>query len=464
MRTVFDQCAKQLAREALEGWGHLETQREVLPEVQAIDIAFEPSGVPLPERLGLLGQMARAACMLEPYSEAPSEHDLADCVLRQLAWHRERLRKTAPEERPGLPRPWLWVLSAQPLKKMLGRFGFVAPSEAPEGDEPWPTGFYLLAPAHRVGLVLLPDLPRQPQTLLLRMMGRGGTRAGAIEDAFALPDDDPRKTMIAQLVMRLRIELPTNLFQQEGLMSTQAASLYDQFISNLKQEGRVEGRMEGRMEGRKQDLRRILERRFGAGHAWATKLDACQSEAVLDEVLDVALGAGVGRGGQIVWEPKLAREGAGRRQEPRLELSVGQDDLDLAVWTRGLCELEELGPLLGWAIVVGVQEDQDAAVGLGAPREHVERAVELVWSLEHLAARQAIGRQDLNPRLGGEALREAAQEDGERLHLAVALDDRSELAGGHGASLGYASGIWAGLMRACGSIQSCCARSISPPV
>ena len=44
----------------------------------------------------------------------------------------------------------------------------------------WPTGFFTHLPAHALHLVVIRHLPQTPETLLLRLLGRGHTLASAI--------------------------------------------------------------------------------------------------------------------------------------------------------------------------------------------------------------------------------------------------------------------------------------------
>jgi hypothetical protein len=72
----------------------------------------------------------------------------------------------------------------------------------------WPEGVYEAAPGFRMKLVVLTELPRRPETLLVRLMGRGAVLRDALRELLALPHDRWERAAALPVFARLRFELP----------------------------------------------------------------------------------------------------------------------------------------------------------------------------------------------------------------------------------------------------------------
>jgi hypothetical protein len=75
-------------------------------------------------------------------------------------------------------------------------------------------------------LVVVSELPVTPDTLLLRLLGAGQVLQQAIAELKALRAEDPARSLALPLLVRLRLEIPTDPAQrtdddQEFLMQTQ---------------------------------------------------------------------------------------------------------------------------------------------------------------------------------------------------------------------------------------------------
>lgn len=111
---------------------------------------------------------------------------------------------------------------------------------------PWPPGCYDGAPAGTLRLVVISELPRTRDTLLLRMMGAGVTFGEAVRDLESLPPDAPERTLVAEPLMRLMLEIdddPT-LGTEETLRDTRklARELLDRHYAMGRDAGLDEGR------------------------------------------------------------------------------------------------------------------------------------------------------------------------------------------------------------------------------
>ena len=105
-------------------------------------------------------------------------------------------------------------------------------------------------------MIVISDLPKERATLPLRLLGRGETLKQAVEEARLLPEGDPmRRPMIEVLAQRrfARLHFDDDEDRSEAEMLQQE---FKKFKERIHEEGRAEGRTDV--------LRRLLELRFGA--------------------------------------------------------------------------------------------------------------------------------------------------------------------------------------------------------
>ena len=303
MRTRFDGFAKDALAATLEIASRVALQQGVGADTQYIDAWCEPDPARAHERarLGLLGRMTEEACALEPYHEPPDEEELLSCVRKQLTWH-HALTKKARAANPGakmVDLSPLWILSAGRPAKVIERFELT-----PMGDG-WPAGVYTATRWLRLHLVVISELARAPETLLLRLLGAGATLRAAIADLVAMPRDAWEPTVVGPIILQFRLALPAEPSQrtpeeEEFLMTAQEyyKEIIRTGIAEGRAEGRAEGKAEGRAEGRAEGTRTLLahqvERRIrrplseaelGTLHA---RIDALGAEQVSDIVIDLS--------------------------------------------------------------------------------------------------------------------------------------------------------------------------------
>jgi hypothetical protein len=95
----------------------------------------------------------------------------------------------------------------------------------------------------RTKVVVVRELPRTRDTLVVRLMGSGRTLKHAIVDLRALPHDAPERLLALPILVRLRLETPTDPAKQtksdrEFLMTTVDV---DKYLKQLHNAGRDEG-------------------------------------------------------------------------------------------------------------------------------------------------------------------------------------------------------------------------------
>ena len=249
MQFPHDWFAKGILLRALEGVREIHLGEQVTPEVLALDAWIEPrAGVPDDHR-GLLARMTREPCVVEPYQPRTRLADLDQAMLRVTVLHngqKAKVPQPATGKRVLPPRPVLYVVSPERCERVLREWLCLA-------DRKLGPGFYRSRVRTRgPRVVVVAELPRTPETLLLRMMGRGPVLQDAIDDVRALPVDAWERAVVQPLLERLRadferrgIVLPT----QEGnpmLIDYKALQTeWDDTVKRIRDEGRNEGRNEG---------------------------------------------------------------------------------------------------------------------------------------------------------------------------------------------------------------------------
>ena len=203
MQFPFNWLAQGIVRGALQGVCVVHTEEPVLPEVMAIDawVRPRPSRAAEREARGPLGRMARRAALYEPFRRGPSEGEYRDCQLKRFALDQHRRKAADERKRACPPLPWLWFLCARVPTRWPRR-------EAMRPLRGWPVGFYTSRARSGPRLVVIPELPRTRETLLLRLMGAGRTLREALEDFRALPADAPERAVVGPLLVQLQHDLP----------------------------------------------------------------------------------------------------------------------------------------------------------------------------------------------------------------------------------------------------------------
>lgn len=132
---------------------------------------------------------------------------------------------------------------------------------------------YFLAPAFQTGLIAINQLPVTPETLWLRLLGKGATQETAITELLQLAPNAPLRSQVLEQIANWRrnLELKERPTRQEQELIMTLSPAYLQWRDETLQEGRQEGREEGRQEGRQEGLligqrlmvENLLKARFG---------------------------------------------------------------------------------------------------------------------------------------------------------------------------------------------------------
>lgn len=256
-----EQLGKRIVTRALEPGGLVTLELEIpAVDAQSGDIYFEP----MPGReaelseLGWLGAMTRRRCLLELYQRTPGPLQVRACVRKQLALDHSLAVDARRQKRQRPPLVWLWMISTGSPRTVLNGHG-LAPVDG------WPPGFWVRDPLDAMGLVVLSELPREPDTLLLRLLGRGRILDEAVADIRALPVDAREREIALPPLVALRFEVEQDprpdAERRAFLMATQ--DLYEEWEQRVKSQGVTQGVKQGVKQGLVLSLASTYEQRFG---------------------------------------------------------------------------------------------------------------------------------------------------------------------------------------------------------
>jgi Domain of unknown function (DUF4351) len=283
-QSPFDQLAKSYLEEFLKPIGTVERQYEVPGETKYVDIWF------IPDRdrkesiddLGLLGEMAKTPCLIEPYHNPPSRDEIRTCILK-LLWITEEQRRNADDDAPNAEAPALWVLASHISKPLLKDFH--AHKKSP--------GIYTLGPGLRTILVSIDELPTNQKTLWIRLLGRDETQISALREVQRLPQDHPRRNKIIRLLASWGVKIETG--EIESFLGQEIIMAFSQSFLDWEAATEAKGIAIGQREQARSIVIRLLGRRIGilpmeirsqVEQLSVTQLDEL-SEALLDfEQLD----------------------------------------------------------------------------------------------------------------------------------------------------------------------------------
>jgi hypothetical protein len=268
-RFIHDRFAKEYLEELLSPMGTVNVGRDVTSEVREIDVYFTPSNA-IPEyseTLGLLGKMANTTAIFEPFRNPANVSEICSCLGKLLDVRGELERKFRREntryDDGQLPK--LWILMPTASKALVDSFNAIPDTEN------WMQGIYFFGESLRTAIVAIHQLPETPETLWLRILGKGGVQQRAISQLSALAADDPLRIIALELLYRLQSNLVTDAPQQlepeERELIMAIAPLFQQEIQAAQQQAREEGLERGLEQGRQEQQRLILENflrvRFG---------------------------------------------------------------------------------------------------------------------------------------------------------------------------------------------------------
>jgi hypothetical protein len=103
-------------------------------------------------------------------------------------------------------------------------------------------GVYLLPSAQKTGIIVIHRLPRTPETLWFRILGKDGVQRKAIEEVNELPKEHPYRQNTLELLSNLKVTLENqeNIPPEDRDLIMQLSPLYLEQIQAAKQQQQQE--------------------------------------------------------------------------------------------------------------------------------------------------------------------------------------------------------------------------------
>ena len=247
-RFLWDKFSKDYLETFLSSSGDVKTSLDVTAKTQEIDVYFRPTSPEMPPELGLLGKLAQTPCLLEPYRNPVTIEGILACLSKLLTVREQLQREAHRHQQPLLAEniPRLWILTPTASQRIITAFSAL-------NHPDWGEGIYFLPPALTTAIIVLHQLPETPETLWLRLLGRGGTRTRAIDELETLSPSHPFKSASLKLLYNLSRNLQAlpKRTQEERKFIMRLAPLYEQDREKAIQQGEANL------------VLRLLKRRFG---------------------------------------------------------------------------------------------------------------------------------------------------------------------------------------------------------
>ena len=266
-RTPFDEFSKQYLKTFLSDRGTLTRNQEVSGESTYIDILFIPELPPKTNlaSLGLLGRFAATPCLLEPFRNPPTIEQTCSCLYKLLHVRADSYRQARREDRTltDAEQPRLWILSPSASPRLLSGFNLTA------DPQHWGPGIYFWGPFERAALVAINQLPVTPETLWVRILGKGKTQAQAIAEVLALPKNSPFRANALELltIWKIIIETDADANAEEREFAMTLSQAYLEWKQETEQRGIQQGVQQGIQQGAQQErqttIENFLKARFG---------------------------------------------------------------------------------------------------------------------------------------------------------------------------------------------------------
>jgi hypothetical protein len=239
----YDEFAKGFLEALLLPFGQVDPAYKIAAEVREVDVYFVPSDDNLDRTdLGLLGQCTNTPVVIEPFRNSVSVPQVRACMSKLYDLHADIYRAAKRDKQPE-PKddvlPTLWILTPTLSDNILISLG--ATLDADRGE-----GVYLLPLAQKMGIVIIHRLPRTPETLWFRILGKEGVQRRAIEEVAQLPNGHPYRQNTLELLGNLKVTLEarTIIQAEDRDLIMQLSPLYLEQLQAAKQEGKQEDRQE----------------------------------------------------------------------------------------------------------------------------------------------------------------------------------------------------------------------------
>ncbi|HIK38608.1 MAG: DUF4351 domain-containing protein [Geminocystis sp.] len=254
-----DEFVKEYIPLLYSEYGEVKAGATLSSQRQEIDILFYPNK-PLPSFLGLLGRIVFDCTVLEVYRNPVVGEQIRSCLGKLIELHNSQRGQARLDNSSTKTLAFLWIITPTISKSILKQFGAFSP-------QGWERGVYFLPPGLNTGIIAIHQLPVTDDTIWLRILGRGKVQLEAIRRLQQFPSSSPYREEVLELVYGLLAKLETrdkskqDKGEEELIMTLR--SLFQEKVTQIRQQGLQEGLQLGRQQGEKQIILRQLARKLG---------------------------------------------------------------------------------------------------------------------------------------------------------------------------------------------------------
>jgi hypothetical protein len=191
-------------KQLLPDFGTVEIESQIMGEIRTIDILFNPDrdAINLLSDLGLLGKILVNPCAIEAFRNPVPEHEVSNCGYKRFSLEHGliAMAKKKKQRFPKQDYPRLWIITPTFSKTLRDNFNV-------ETDLAWGDGIYFRCTAERTGIIVIHELPKTPDKILLRLLGKGAVQAEAIKALTNLPKEHPYRQETLKHISILQINL-----------------------------------------------------------------------------------------------------------------------------------------------------------------------------------------------------------------------------------------------------------------
>ena len=247
-----DEFAKTYLTELLRPMGTTIVNRPIKTDTRYADLWFKLSENADRTYLGLLGELLTRDALIEVFRNPATDLEIRNSQSKLTADEIERSNKAKRKNETIVKEklPWLWLI--MPTASLDIREGFgVQETEHP--------GVYDFQRLQRTGLIVVHQLAKTEQTLLLRILGRAGEQKRAIDELTQISEPPPFYRTIEETLTAYRaiLELREKITPEDEELLMNLSTVYQNLKEDWRKEGEKEGKREGKKEGEDIAMRKV---------------------------------------------------------------------------------------------------------------------------------------------------------------------------------------------------------------
>lgn len=213
VRTRHDEWGKSVLALWLDALGDVQLDARIAGVSRRGDVLFTEQREDKVRRrsLGILGEIARGRVLFELFRNPVTRAEMQSCVLKAIdltAQERRRVRRDK-QKQSKVVETALHLITPSMSKDIRATAELTLLKE----DKP---GIYRLASLWNTVVIIVDELGKDASTVWLRLLGRGGVQAQAVQDLLQMSFHEPLRDATFELLVAWQQSLPVTLPSAEG--------------------------------------------------------------------------------------------------------------------------------------------------------------------------------------------------------------------------------------------------------